>query len=194
MKLKYDFFNIEHNIKPKQGRIIIAEPFLPGNYFNRSIVLLVEHSKEGSVGFILNKPVEYPIKEFINEFPDFETGISIGGPVSTNLVHFIHTLGTKIPGSIQIKDNLYWGGDFDQLKKLIATGLVEPNQVRFFLGYSGWGEHQLEDEIEENSWLVSEIDVEKVMSSYENLWEEMVEKAGGKYKLWSNFPEDPGLN
>ena len=194
MKLKYDFFNIEHNIKPQQGRIIIAEPFLPGNYFNRAIVLLVEHSKEGSVGFILNKPVEYPIKEFINEFPDFETGVSIGGPVSTNLVHFIHTLGTKIPGSIQIKDNLYWGGDFDQLKKLIATGLVKPNEVRFFLGYSGWGEHQLEDEIEENSWLVSEIDVEKVMRNYDNLWEEMVEKAGGKYKLWSNFPEDPGLN
>ena len=194
MKLKYDFFNIEHNIKPKQGRIIIAEPFLPGNYFNRSIVLLVEHSKEGSVGFILNKPVEYPVKEFINEFPDFEAGISIGGPVSTNLVHFIHTLGTKIPGSIQVKDNLYWGGDFDQLKKLITAGVVQPNQVRFFLGYSGWGEHQLEDEIEENSWLVSEIEIDQIMSNYENLWEEMVEKAGGKYKLWSNFPEDPGLN
>lgn len=194
MQLDFDFFKIESHILPKQGRIIISEPFLSGNYFNRSTVLLVEHSKEGAVGFILNKSVDFPIHEFLNEFPDFDSNVYIGGPVSTNVIYFIHTLGRDLPGSIKVKDNLFWGGDLDKLKNLIRAGKASCNQVRFFLGYSGWGKGQLEREITENSWLVSETSVDSIMSSNENFWAECVSKLGGKYSLWKNYPEDPNWN
>ena len=112
MNRNLDIFRIKtNNVLPQKGRILIAEPFLPGSYFNRSIVYLVEHNKEGSVGFILNKPVDFPVKEFEKEFPDFSDTLYMGGPVNIESIYYIHTLGENIPDSILIKDNVYWGGD-----------------------------------------------------------------------------------
>ncbi|WP_423128883.1 YqgE/AlgH family protein [Gaoshiqia sp. Z1-71] len=197
MNLNINIFKIETNyVLPGKGRILIAEPFLPGSYFNRSVVLLVAYSDKGAVGFILNKKVDYPINEIIGDFPDFQSDIFIGGPVSTDSVYFIHSLGELIPGSIHVKDDLYWGGDFDELKKLINLGLVKPDQVRFFLGYSGWDSGQLEEELKENTWLVSEIEQDTVMdnSPKNQMWVQIVRELGGKYSMWENFPENPSLN
>jgi putative transcriptional regulator len=194
MQLDYDFFKINKRLSPKRGRIIISEPFLPGNYFSRSTILLVEHSDKGAIGFILNKPVETAVKDLFKDFPDFGAEVYVGGPVGNESIYYIHTLGDKLHGSIHVKDNLYWGGDFDHLKALIGAGLVELNQVRFFIGYSGWSEGQLEKEIIENSWLVTDAPVEAIMNSDEDFWIDSVKNAGGHYELWQNFPEDPTLN
>jgi len=195
--LNINLFKIETNhVDPAKGRILIAEPFLPGSYFNRAIILLVAHSDKGAVGFILNKQIEYPINEVLGDFPNFEAEVYIGGPVSTDTIYFIHSLGNLIPGSIHVKDNIYWGGDFEELKKKIKEGLVQPDQIRFFLGYSGWDEGQLEEELKENSWLVSEIEEANVMEKRtpESMWVQAVREMGGKYSLWEHFPENPSLN
>lgn len=196
MKINTNIFRIETNhIEPKQGHILIAEPFLAGSYFNRSIIILASYGENGAVGFILNKKVEYPVEDLFINFPDFDSEIHIGGPVGTDSIYFIHTLGDLIPGSIQIKDNLYWGGDFEALKLQIKLGLVNPTQVRFFLGYSGWDAGQLEEEINENSWLVADISQHDLMNIDENMmWVESVRAIGGKYSMWENFPENPSLN
>jgi putative transcriptional regulator len=196
MKLDMSIFRIETNhVAPKQGHILIAEPFLPGSYFNRSIIILVSYSDKGAVGFILNKKVDYPIEDLFLDFPDFDAEVHIGGPVGTDSIYFIHTLGSAIPGSLHIKENLYWGGDFEALKLQIKLGLVQKNQVRFFLGYSGWDPGQLEEEIRENSWLVAELSQAELMSIDENdMWVESVRSMGGKYSMWENFPENPTLN
>ncbi len=197
MNLNINIFKIETNhVAPKKGRILISEPFLPGSYFNRAVVLLVAHSDKGSVGFILNKKVDYSLNEIINDFPEFKADVFIGGPVSPDSIYFIHSLGDSISGSIHIKDNLYWGGDFDELKKKVSLGVVQAEQVRFFLGYSGWDAGQLEEELKENSWLVSEIDESIVMDNLpkKTMWVETVKKVGGKYSIWENFPENPSLN
>lgn len=195
MDRNLDIFRIKtNNVLPKKGRILIAEPFLPGSYFNRSIVYLVEHNKEGSVGFILNKPVDFPVKEFEKEFPNFSDTLYMGGPVNIESVYYIHTLGKAIPNSVPIKDNLYWGGDYEQLKDMINSGMVSKNQIRFFLGYSGWGEDQLKEELDEDSWLVADIAPQLVMEDNEELWKDMVKKQGGIYSLWENFPENPSMN
>jgi putative transcriptional regulator len=197
MNLNINLFKIETNhVAPSKGRMLIAEPFLPGSYFNRSIVLLVAHSEKGAVGFILNKKIEYPVNEILGDFPDFESDVCIGGPVSTDTLYFLHSLGSLIPGSVHVKDNLYWGGDFDEVKKLISEGLILPTQIRFFLGYSGWDDGQLEDEINENSWLVSEINDDFVMMDRQtkSMWVHAVRDIGGKYSLWEHFPENPSLN
>jgi putative transcriptional regulator len=196
MKLNTNIFRIETNhVAPTQGSILIAEPFLAGSYFNRSIILLASFNETGAVGFILNKKVDFPVEDIFIDFPDFDSEIHIGGPVGTDSVYFIHTLGDAIPESIHIFENLYWGGDFEVLKNQIKLGLVDSNQVRFFLGYSGWGPGQLEEEIKENSWLVTQIPQAELMTINENtMWADAVRSMGGKYKMWENFPENPSLN
>ena len=195
MPLNIDIFKIRtNNVLPKKGRILIAEPFLPGSYFNRSIVFLVEHGSEGTVGFILNKPVDFEVVGFDEEFPNFKERLYVGGPVSNESVYYIHTMGDLIPNSVKIMDGLFWGGDFDHLKDLIHTGFADNTKVRFFLGYSGWDKDQLKEELDEDSWLVSDISPKIVMQSSEELWKDMVNQLGGKYSLWENFPENPALN
>jgi putative transcriptional regulator len=195
MNLNLDIFKIRtNNLSPRKGRVLIAEPFLSGSYFNRSIVLLVDHNKIGSVGFILNKPVDYPVTDFDKEFPGKSLQLYIGGPVSIDSMYYIHTIGKSVPNSIHVADNLYWGGDYEYLKNLINTNAVDPDQVRFFVGYSGWDAGQLQQELNENSWLVSDITVRKVMEKQDELWVDMVKKQGGKYMMWENFPENPSMN
>lgn len=195
MNLDLDIFKIKsNNVAPEKGKILIAEPFLPGSYFNRSIVYLVEHNEKGSVGFILNKPVDFQINEFYKEFPSYNDKIYIGGPVNIESLFFIHNLGEKIKGSIPIVDDLYWGGEFEDLKQLMNEGEISNSQIRFFLGYSGWDKDQLKEELKEDSWIVSDIAPNLVINGPNELWHDMVKNLGGKYRLWENFPENPGMN
>jgi putative transcriptional regulator len=194
MKVDFDFFKIQSKLTPQQGRIIISEPFLPGNFFSRSTVLLVDYSPKGAVGFILNKPIENEINELVTIMPGYEPEVFVGGPVANDNLFYIHTLGDMIQGSIKVKDELYWGGDFEQLKSAIASGRAKPDQVKFFVGYSGWSPGQLDAEIAQNAWLVTEADIKHIMKSNQNFWLESVNNAGGHYKTWRNFPEDPNSN
>jgi putative transcriptional regulator len=194
MLLDLNLFTIENKLSPKMGRVLIAEPFLPGDYFNRSTVLLVQCSDDGDVGFILNKPTDLKIKDVFKGFPDLDFQAYLGGPVSNDKLFFLHTLGDKIHNTLQISENLYWGGDFDHLISLLRAGLVEEDEVRFFLGYSGWSAGQLEAEIADHSWVVVEPTIESILSSDENFWNESIKTIGGNARLWQNFPENPELN
>lgn len=191
-----DIFKIKtNNIAPQKGRILIAEPFLSGNYFNRSVVLLVAYSEKGAVGFILNKKVEFPIQEAFPDFPDFDTTVYLGGPVATDSIYFIHKLGKKIPGSIHVMGDLYWGGDFDTIKREIRLGSIHPSDIRFFLGYSGWDAGQLEGELKEDSWLVTDVEEQAVMDDLDSdSWFNFVKRAGAQYSVWENFPQNPSMN
>lgn len=195
MNFEFDFFDIKNDRQVEPGCVLISEPFLSDNYFKRSVVYLTEHTTKGSVGFVLNKPVNLKLQDVMHDFPPIETDISIGGPVSTNTVHYIHTLGSKISSSVHVKDDIYWGGDFDVLKELIQKKEVKKDQIRFFLGYSGWSEKQLETELADNAWLVAEISPLLIMKGEkESFWKEVLEKMSNKYKVWANFPENPALN
>jgi len=196
MKDNLDIFRIRtNNVAPQKGRILIAEPFLPGSYFNRSVIFLVAHSDKGAVGFILNKKVDLAIHDILPGFPVFEGDVYLGGPVSTDSIYFIHKLGKKLPGSIHVLGNLYWGGDFDVLKQQISNGMIQPSEIRFFVGYSGWDSGQLEREIKEDSWLVTDVDEEIVMADlHHESWADFVKKAGQRYSVWEHFPENPAMN
>lgn len=194
MLLDLDIFKIESTLQPKQGRVLIAEPFLPGDYFSRSTVLLVQCSEEGDVGFILNKPTDLEVKHLFKGFPDFDANAFLGGPVSNDKLFFLHTLGEKIADSLPVSGELYWSGNFDNLVSLIRAGLVEEEEVRFFLGYSGWSAGQLATEIADHSWVVVEPTIESILSSDENFWNESIKSIGGNALLWQNFPENPELN
>ena len=135
MELNIDFFHIVNENIAEKGRILISEPFLSDNYFRRSIVYLTEHNEEGSLGFVLNKPLEMKVGEIVNDFPEADFSVSVGGPVSTNTVHFIHTLGKRVPDSVPVTDGIFWGGDFDALPDPAGhVGFLPDPGVEFLAG------------------------------------------------------------
>jgi putative transcriptional regulator len=195
MEINYDFFGADHNLTPQKGRVLISEPFLTDNYFKRSIVLITEHSDEGTVGFVLNKPVNLKINEIVSDFPQTDAIVSLGGPVQTNTLHYLHTLGDIIPNSVRIFENIYWAGDFEIVKRLLESGNILCDNIRFFLGYSGWSAHQLDNELAEDAWIVSELSPEEIMSPMNrHFWNKTLTRMGKKYQMWANFPENPQMN
>jgi putative transcriptional regulator len=195
MVLDYNFFEPDVRLEPKKGRVLISEPFLMDNYFKRSIVLLTEHNSDGTIGFVLNKPVGISINKVIDNFPNIDTEVALGGPVSTSTLHYIHTLGDIIPNSMHVIGNIFWGGEFEVVERLISSGNINNSQIRFFLGYSGWSPNQLENELTENAWVVSDISPDEIMTpTHKQFWKKTLRRMGSKYEMWSNFPENPEMN
>jgi putative transcriptional regulator len=103
------------------------------------VILLADHDEEGSVGFIINKPLKYTINDLLPEINASLKFIMVG-PEQDNL-YFIHNIPELIPNSIEISNGIYWGGDFESTKALINNGKINKNNIRFFLGYTGWEEN-----------------------------------------------------
>lgn len=196
MALDFDFFSINPDLaKPKAGKVLISEPYLGDQYFKRSVVFLTEYSEKGAVGFVLNKPVSLNLSEMLNDFPKTENLVSVGGPVGTDTVHYIHTLGDIIPNSVKVFKSICWGGDFTAVKELLKSKAITPDKIRFFIGYSGWAPKQLDREISENSWICAEMDENDIMKNLNpDSWKNAVSRLGKKYKLWARFPENPDMN
>ncbi|MDB2385450.1 YqgE/AlgH family protein [Polaribacter sp.] len=182
-------------MKLQKGNLLIAEPsILNDNSFKRSIVLLTEHTSENSVGFILNRPLEYTLEDLI---PDLDCNFTVyqGGPVEQDNLYFVHKIPELLSGSIEVANGIFWGGNFDALKKLLINKQVTTDDIRFFLGYSGWGKYQLQEEMNQKSWFVTGNDFDNILSiDEENLWKNKLIQKGGNYKLWANAPSDFNLN
>ena len=198
MAMYNNIFKITHNdVLPAQGSILISEPFLQDAYFQRSVVLLVEHTQEGSMGFVLNKKTELSVNTFFADLQGFpEMPIYLGGPVSANRLFFIHSLGDLIiPNSLKINDHLYFDGDFSALIHYIQNGHPVDGKVKFFLGYSGWQEGQLHNEIDQNSWVVRHASNRNVLlAEGEGFWKKSLESLGSQYETWTKYPKEPSLN
>jgi putative transcriptional regulator len=124
--------------KPIQGSLLISEPFLLDSYFKRAVVLLSEHDEKGTLGFILNKPTDVMLNDAVEDFPDFNVPLYFGGPVDTDTLFYVHTIGQKLEGAKEILPGLWWGGDYEQLKFLVDTKQIEKENIRFYAGYAGW--------------------------------------------------------
>ncbi|MDR0430226.1 MAG: YqgE/AlgH family protein [Tannerellaceae bacterium] len=185
-----------NNLLPNKGSILISDPFLQDAYFQRSVVLLVEHNANGSMGFVLNKKTDLVISDFFSDLENLsDIPIYLGGPVSSNRLFFIHTLDGLIPDSLQIAEGLYFDGDFDILKKYIIDRNLIKGKIKFFLGYSGWTKDQLRFEIKGNSWMVSHsVGGNIMLADGESFWKNSLEVLGNQYKTWINYPKDPHLN
>lgn len=192
-----DLFNIAKLNKtlPAKGKFLISEPFMEDNFFKRSVVFLCDHNEDGSFGFVLNNILSINMKDVMEGFEECEFEVGFGGPVNSSNLYYIHTLGDMLEDSICIQKGLYTGGNFEKLQGLINSGLVDTNQVRFFLGYSGWTAGQLEQEIKDSAWIVTSSKNENIINSNDKeLWKNLLNEMGGKFKAIANFPEDPSLN
>lgn len=183
-------------ITPASGTLLIAEPFLKDPSFMRSVVLICRHNEdEGTFGFTLNKLLENTLDEIITDMDGFELPVYVGGPVHMDTLHYIHQYPHLLQDAQKITENIWWGGDFDLLKTLIKNNEVDLSKIKFFLGYSGWGAGQLQEEMETKSWLTT-IATGKIVfeSAKDEIWNASLIQLGGKYKMMINFPTDPQLN
>jgi putative transcriptional regulator len=184
-----------NSIQPEKGSLLISEPSLKDSYFYRSVVLIVEHNRDGTVGFILNKEIDVELNSLVRDFDEIESTIFFGGPVNKENLFFIHSFGKEIEGALPITKNLFWGGDFTMLKDILRKDKSNLKRVRFFIGYSGWDPGQLQMELDQNSWVVKAKVEESVLDiSPKNLWKDTLRNMGSAMALLSFFPENPQLN
>lgn len=197
MDTNTNIFKIETNhVMPSRGKVLISEPFLYDEMFGRSVILLVDHSPDGTMGLVLNKPLPLLLNDLLNEFKDTaDIPIYTGGPLSTDTLFYLHTL-PDVEGSLQIGKGFYLNGNFDAIRRYILQGNDIAGKVRFFLGYSGWEHGQLSREIEENTWLIGTAEIPSLMNEKGSaeLWKSTLGQLGGKYEVWSRFPQIPTLN
>lgn len=188
-------FKPENNCPPARGRLLVSEPYLPDPYFRRTVVLLCDHNDEGSFGFVLNRRMDLTINELMEDFPPVHAQVGIGGPVQSGELYYLHTLGPAVSGSVEVVDGVHMGGDYEQLRAMLATDPKLSKQVRFFVGYSGWGPDQLAKELGERAWLVAPARKRAVMDRrVEALWKNTLRSMGEAFAPLANFPEDPSNN
>ncbi|MES2629962.1 MAG: YqgE/AlgH family protein [Bacteroidota bacterium] len=189
-------FTPTNGLQPAKGRILISEPFLADPYFKRTVVLLCEHDdSEGSFGLIINKFIDVRLDQLIDDFPETDARVSMGGPISKDSLYYIHTRPDLIPNSNHVVGKLYWGGDFEALAENVKTGMLKKREIRFFIGYAGWSENQLKRELDEQSWIVNDASVETIMNGRSNeMWQQSLKNLGKEFAVLANFPEDPKLN
>ncbi|NQY66816.1 MAG: YqgE/AlgH family protein [Flavobacteriales bacterium] len=175
---------------------MISAPFLQDPFFKRSVIILTESSiKMGAMGFILNRPLDFKLSDLMDEFPNSDNRIYLGGPVEKDSLFYMHTIDNMCESDVEITKGMYWGTDFSALKLLIETENVDIKKIRFFLGYAGWDIDQLEKEMKEESWFVSKAKKEHLLDeNYKEMWKSTVIEMGKEFTQMANFPEDPSLN
>ena len=168
-------------IEPGPGILLIAEPFLKDPNFQRTVVLLCDHQKEGSFGFVINRHFDHKLNELMNDMDDLSLPVFYGGPVQMDSLHFLHQYPEKIPGSYEVQAGIFWGGDFETAISLLREGSIKPDKIRFFIGYSGWSGGQLDMELKEKSWLTVGATRRVVFhNSASEIWKESLKLLGGR--------------
>ncbi len=176
-----------------KGKLLIASPdLLSDRIFSKAVILISDKHEDGSVGFILNKPLPVTIRDISSL--NFPLQAFNGGPVSTNRLYFIHKIPDIIEGSVPIDNDLYWGGNLDRLLKSNLNLQDLQKKIKFFIGYSGWGKNQLQNEINEGAWLVSNKKIDIFSINPKNLWKNLLVETDPDMILWKNAPSDPSLN
>src|SRR3990170_6039960 len=190
-----EFFKYRNKIKPEKGRLLISEPFLPDPNFERTVVLLCEHNEEGSFGFVLNKPSILKVNEIMEDMTELDNLVYVGGPVQQDTLHFIHR-NALLENAVEIVEGIYWGGAFENLMVLYETHQITTKDLRFFLGYSGWGPGQLDAELDLDSWIVCDYVTDQLLfdTGPDIMWRKALENMGGRFSMYSNYPVDPRLN
>ncbi|HEY8527709.1 MAG TPA: YqgE/AlgH family protein [Acidimicrobiales bacterium] len=178
------------------GKLLIAEPMLGDPNFDRTVVLIVEHTEDGALGVVLNRPTELEVGAVLSEWAELAaspTVLYLGGPVEQNgVLALARRRGVgQLPGWSPVIGNV---GTIDLHREPVElAGDVEA--VRFFAGYAGWGPGQLEAELEQGAWLVVEAQADDVFASDPDvMWRAVLRRQEGKVSMLAHFPAHPSMN
>ncbi len=178
------------------GKLLVSTPeLLMDHIFNQSVLVLSEHNNKGSMGFIINKPLILRLNDVFEDIPQ-NIQLWNGGPVETANMFYIHNVPHLIPGAVAFdKDkDLYIGGDFKIIKKLLQDKVIDSRHIKFFLGYSGWAPGQLQEEVKEKAWFITNNDIDLFDVNPKNIWKEQIVAVNPANVIWKNAPLNPHLN
>jgi putative transcriptional regulator len=177
------------------GKLLIADPFLKDPNFMRSVVFICEDKEDGSFGFVLNKLYEQSLGELIVGLEGTDFPVYYGGPVQIDTLHFLHQCPDLIEGGVAVTDGIFWGGEFETVLRLMKEDKLTTYDIRFFIGYSGWSEGQLEEEMKGKSWITGDATRKLVFpTNVDTTWKDALKQLGGEYTQMINYPIDPQLN
>lgn len=189
--------NISHP-KAAVGRLLVAEPFMRDEHFRHGVICLVDYEQGGTaMGVVLNNRTSYTLDQLLESVERENIEVYCGGPMSVDRLFFIHTLGEIIPGARHIGGELYIGGDFDAMTDYVNSGYPVEGKIRFFVGYSGWSQNQLDEELEANVWGVAEVSDggESLLTGGDDAyWHRIVRKMGKDYRGWLFHPQNVHAN
>jgi putative transcriptional regulator len=182
-------------VESLRGKLILAAPALKDPNFARAVVLIAEHSEEGAMGLVLNRPSEAPIGDAVPDLTwvaDSDAPVYVGGPVAPNGVIVLAEWVDPAQAVVLIDDDLgFVPGDTGDTDALAAA----VRRARVYAGHAGWGPGQLEDEIAEDAWIVeAPLRDELFSDDPEGLWSAVLRRKGREFALLSTMPPDPSLN
>lgn len=181
---------------PQIKSLLISEPFMLDPNFSRSVVLICEHNEEGTLGLVINQPANLFLKDVVEDVEGADFPIYVGGPVGMDNLLFVHKCYDRLNSGVDLGDGVYWGGNFETLKILLKQNAIQQDEIKFFIGYSGWDNMQLDQELVENSWIVTNKFNPDLLFVHdeENLWKEVIINLGPKYAHVASFPKNPMMN
>jgi putative transcriptional regulator len=179
---------------PAMGKLLIAEPFLADPNFARTVVLVCEHGEQGTVGFILNRSTQLSLSDLLPDIYTPSPAIYQGGPVQLDTLHMIHR-SPAVFGGNEVAKGVYWGGSYEALQDVMDNHNYDLANMRMYVGYSGWSAGQLEKEMEEGSWIVTDATPKLLFDTDpENMWKEAIKLLGKEFTYLANMPLNPQLN
>ncbi len=186
---------IRQQINISTGTVLLASPFMDDPNFTRATILICSHNNQGSMGFVFNKPLVFSVNDVLDSFPSLSVKLFKGGPVENNTLHFLHNAGDILDDSIPISPGIFWSGDFKKLKFLIKNELITPKDIRFFAGYTGWDKGQLEEELHDNAWIITNMDSNYLFNvSSGTVWNKMMKAKGRHFPPLADIPPDFSWN
>lgn len=181
-------------LEPASGRLLIATPLLTDPHFFRTVVYLLEHDADSTLGVIVNRPSHTPVGQVLPDWHDVVSGPSVvfgGGPVQPDGALCLGLLATDGPGARPVVDGV---GTIDLDGDVLAIAGVT-NRLRVFAGHSGWAAGQLEDEVAEGAWWVLPGSPADLFSEdLSTLWARVLRRQPPPLNLVSTYPADPALN
>ena len=196
----HDIFHLnDEQPLPQRGSLLVAKPTVGDFFFKRSLILIVDPDEgEGAMGVVVNHYMGYNLRDIM---PDIETveeiPLFLGGPVGTQILFYLHTLGPDvIPESIDVGDGVYFGGNFDAVRRYVEFGGPVEGRIKFIVGYSGWAKDQIASEIERHDWAVLNDCGRGLLmdDGDDDQWRKAVSRFGDRYRMWLNLPSDPTNN
>lgn len=182
------------DVDPAPGSLLIANPVMSDSYFSRAVVLMLA-KEDGDMGIVLNQPTNITLDLIIPGIGE-NLPVFCGGPVDHERMFMLHRLPHIFEGSMRVCGDIYLGGNFEQLRKYLASGEPVEDNLRFYLGYSGWDAAQLTTELINNYWAVNPKPEysDLLRDTGDGYWRREVARLGENYRSWLVVPENPSMN
>jgi putative transcriptional regulator len=176
------------------GQLLLASPALQDPNFERTVVLIGVHSEEGAMGVVLNRPSAVTVGEAapqLEEAVGESDPVYIGGPVQPSSIVFLAEFLDPSPAGLIVLGRIGFPAPDAELEQISEA----TERVRVFAGFAGWGEGQLEAEIDQGDWIADQAQPEDVFTDDpQQLWSNVLTRKGGSYALLARMPPDPSVN